>query len=37
VSASRLEEVAMSAAVPFDSLGRRRSPAAVPGYLAAAQ
>src|SRR3954447_9795008 len=24
----------MSAAVPLDSLGRRRSPAAVPGYLA---
>ena len=24
----------MSAAAPLDSLGRRRSPAAVPGYLA---
>jgi signal transduction histidine kinase len=34
MSASRLEEDAMSAAVPLDSLGRRRSPAAVPGYLA---
>jgi site-specific recombinase XerC len=32
--ASRLEEDAMSAAVPLDSQGRRRSPAAVPGYLA---
>jgi integrase len=31
---STSEEVAVSASPPLDSLGRRRSPAAVPGYLA---